>query len=985
MRQTRDGVMRAMGVEETPMHKATVVLVFAMATLGLRVVANPAVIHCADGSRTQQLAAREVRRYVYQRTGTLLPVTADALPDGNAIVLRLDASLEQQQYALETTTTGARKVLTIKGGDDVAVLYGAYRFAETLGVRFFLHGDVIPDAHIPFVIPDLNETHMPLFELRGLNPWGSHPFGFDLWNTDDWIAHIGQMAKMRMNFIGMHCYPEGRPYAEPTVWLGLEGDFDDRGHVHHSYPSRFYNTLFKTRWGAFVPGHTGDYRLGASHLFERDDWGPDVMADFAPQPVTPEACSALFNRTGEMFRDAFTFARLVGVKTCLGTEAPLRMPADLQQRLKRQGRDPTDPSVVREVYEGIFTRIRQTHPLDYYWIWTEESWTWSGNKPEQYRQVIDDIKLAHEALANVGSPFTLATAGWVLGPKDDRAALDRDLPEDIALSAISRTVGHSPIDQAFGDVKRQGKWAIPWMEDDTALSSPQLWVGRTRKDAADALAYGCTGLMGLIWRTRILGPNIAALAQAGWNQRTWNPTPGECPEPGALRQPTPLLGHAFPGNTASYPGKPIAGTEDDELYRTCRYDLGILTLNVPDGRYRVTLKFCEPHFSAVGKRVCDIKLQGKTVIEALDIFKEVGSFAALDNTFDDVSVSNGVLQVELVYRESLPCISALVIENKSFAKRVNLAGPAFKDYESDLNTAVTAIARGTPRGHLNSADFYADWACAMFGGEAANRIGSLFTRLDGCVPRAGAGGCPARLKADARPWSNVAPEYRFVDELRSLGPTVHGAGSRDRLAYWLNTFEYLRAMARLECAMGAFSRQRSAEAALPAFRELVTAYRHAYESLLAGVCTQGGLATLCFWEHVHYPASIGAARQRLATLTGKPLLEDLALPPAYSGQPRLIVPTVRTQVRSGEALTLKVIVLDNEQPARAILHWRPMGTGAYRVIALRHKARGVYTVTLPPAEGLAIETYIQVTAANGLLLTWPAAAPAINHVLTVMP
>jgi len=71
----------------------------------------------------------------------------------------------------------------------------------------------------------------PLFELRGLNPWGSHPFGFDLWNTDDYKAHIGQMAKMRMNFIGMHCYPEGHPYAEPTVWEGIAGDFDARGRV----------------------------------------------------------------------------------------------------------------------------------------------------------------------------------------------------------------------------------------------------------------------------------------------------------------------------------------------------------------------------------------------------------------------------------------------------------------------------------------------------------------------------------------------------------------------------------------------------------------------------------------------------------------------------------------------------------------------------------------------------------------------------------
>ena len=54
---------------------------------------------------------------------------------------------------------------------------------------------------------------------------------------------------------------------------------------------------------------------------------------------------------------------------------------------------------------------------------------------------------------------------------------------------------------------------------------PQLWVGRTRRDAADALAFGCNGLIGIHWRTKILSPNIAALAEAAWDQSTWNENP----------------------------------------------------------------------------------------------------------------------------------------------------------------------------------------------------------------------------------------------------------------------------------------------------------------------------------------------------------------------------------------------------------------------------------------------------------------------------
>ena len=71
------------------------------------------------------------------------------------------------------------KRLTITGGSDVGVLYGAYAFAEKLGVRFYLHGDAIPDEKIPFVLPVLDETHAPLFALRGLQPFHDFPEGPD--------------------------------------------------------------------------------------------------------------------------------------------------------------------------------------------------------------------------------------------------------------------------------------------------------------------------------------------------------------------------------------------------------------------------------------------------------------------------------------------------------------------------------------------------------------------------------------------------------------------------------------------------------------------------------------------------------------------------------------------------------------------------------------------------------------------------------------
>ena len=204
-------------------YAVIIILLFNAACTALD---EPVIICSPDAPPNVKLAAKEVRRYVYLRTGRLLKIVTDREDQSNlsdaGFTLTIDPSLEVQEYRLRSSGNN----LTISGGSEIAVLYGAYAFAEKLGVRFYLHGDVIPDGKIPFAIPQLDETHKPIFNLRGVNPWGWHPQGIDAWSTDDYKALLTQLARLRMNFIGIHCYPEGHPLAEPTVWHGLPGDFD---------------------------------------------------------------------------------------------------------------------------------------------------------------------------------------------------------------------------------------------------------------------------------------------------------------------------------------------------------------------------------------------------------------------------------------------------------------------------------------------------------------------------------------------------------------------------------------------------------------------------------------------------------------------------------------------------------------------------------------------------------------------------------------
>jgi hypothetical protein len=945
-----------------------------------------AIVCAKDASPMETLAAREVRRYFYLRTGYLLPITqAMHVPD--IVVARKDrplakgagadvAGLKPQEYLLKRVGG----TLYLVGGDDAGTLYAAYRFAEHLGVRFELHGDIVPDGHF---FPDfrlflnLNECGSPLFALRGIQPFHDFAEGPDWWNADDYKSYIAQLPKMRMNFIGLHTYPEG--IAEPTVWIGQSSDIGPGGTVRFAYPASYQNTM-RGDWGYGVK-KTGDFLFGAAQMFDRDDYGADVMRGLTPKPQKPEECDTLFDRTGVLLRDAFTWAHRLGVKTCVGTETPLTVPQAVQARLRAEGKDPASPAVVQELYAGIFRRIMAAYPVDYYWFWTPEGWTWSGTTQEQVQATLRDLAAAFAAAKQAGATFQLATCGWVLGPPGDRALFDRFLPPGTPVSCINRQVGNEPVEPGFADVKRRPKWAIPWLEDDPGLTQPQLWAGRMRRDAADARKYGCTGLMGIHWRTRVLGPNVSALAQAAWDQSF-------------AKSRQPFVSGPVGGNIAAFPGAPITDTGNPELYRTVRYDMSAYRLAVPNGTCKVTLKFCEPHYDRAGVRVFDVKLQGKTVIENLDIFARVGKNRALDYAFDDVRVTNGRLDIDFVHRVEFPCIAAIAVEGRGYSKKINCGGPVYKDYAADPAPA----PRGLPVG-----DFYLDWARANFGSEAAARIAVLFVKVDGRLPRPadwidGPGG----LRPDPRPWEEARKDYVFVDEMTALRPRVRGRGSMERFDYWLNTFRYLRGLARIKCAWGAFERemakvraetnpeakaQLARETALPARVELVRRVGETWGYLLATVSTPGEMGTVANLEQHSLPALLTRPGEELAQALGEPLPAEAIPSQTYDGPARLIVPTVRTTLAAGEPLHLKAMALSGSPPREVVLFWRPMGKGEYRRVPFSHVARGVYSVSLPPeaARGAGLEWYVRAVMENGETALFPATAPERAQTVTVMP
>ena len=439
-----------------------------------------------------KLAEKEICRYVYLRTGKLQPCP---------VTLKIDSSLGAQEYRITADS--------ITGGSDVGVLYGAYRYAELLGVRFEIDGDVIPDERLKELPVVKEEAGKPLFELRGLQPFHDFMEGPDWWNVDDYKAYLAQMAKLRMNFIGFHCYPRlGLPFdgQEPLVWTGVAGDFDANGHVKLSYPTAWANT-HRRAWGN-VPGDTDGFSCGAAQLFETSAYGAEVMRGFCPLPKSPEESNALFNRASDMFREVFAEAHRYGLTGWVGMELPLWIPNELRAKLKAQGKNPDALAVRKEIFEGVFHRAQAAYAADGFWFWT-------GERPDEAAKVREELLAAHEVMQKLPAPLQLGVCGW-----GDLAkhfpSLHATLPSNTVLSCINGYLGFDPVAGQFAGLGNRPRFAIPWMEDDTSMTTPQLWVGRVRKDAADARRYGCTGLMGIHWRTKVIAPNLAALAQAGW-------------------------------------------------------------------------------------------------------------------------------------------------------------------------------------------------------------------------------------------------------------------------------------------------------------------------------------------------------------------------------------------------------------------------------------------------------------------------------------
>ena len=135
---------------------------------------------------------------------------------------------------------------------------------------------------------------------------------------------------------------------------------------------------------------------------------------------------------------------------------------------------------------------------------------------------------------------------------------------------------------------------------------------------------------------------------------------------GAYTDPQGQLWNAdagFSGGSTWATSAAIGNTATQPLYQTLRFGNFQYQFAAPNGSYTVTLKFAEIYYSAAGRRVFNVAINGTPVLTNFDIVAQAGgAFTALDRSFP-VTVTNGQITIQFTSVTDWAQVNAIKITN----------------------------------------------------------------------------------------------------------------------------------------------------------------------------------------------------------------------------------------------------------------------------------------------------------------------------------
>jgi len=168
----------------------------------------------------------------------------------------------------------------------------------------------------------------------------------------------------------------------------------------------------------------------------------------------------------------------------------------------------------------------------------------------------------------------------------------------------------------------------------------------------------------------------------------------------------------------------IAGTVDDYLYQGERYGNFSYSIPASNGSYRVTLKFAENYWTATGRRVFNVNINGTRVITNLDIFAKAGRNAAYDVVVP-VNVTTGLIKIDFItvvdnakvgairIEPVLPVTFAAVAAGSAFTDSSGVSYRADANYSGGNTARVSSAIAGTVDDYLYQGERYGTFSYSV--------------------------------------------------------------------------------------------------------------------------------------------------------------------------------------------------------------------------------------------------------------------------------
>lgn len=176
-----------------------------------------------DAPRLEKFAAKELGAQVQQLFGaqvnvsTQLPAeAADYLilvgsPQTNPSVKAFAGAnwpkLTDQGHLLRSVDKNGTKALLAGGGSPVATLWAVYELGHRFGIRYLLHGDVLPAERPALKLTGIDVVMEPALRLRTWRTINDFPIGPESWGLADQKKLLHQLAKLKFNRIMLAMYP----------------------------------------------------------------------------------------------------------------------------------------------------------------------------------------------------------------------------------------------------------------------------------------------------------------------------------------------------------------------------------------------------------------------------------------------------------------------------------------------------------------------------------------------------------------------------------------------------------------------------------------------------------------------------------------------------------------------------------------------------------------------------------------------------------